>query len=91
MGVVPRGGWAPGAPGRTEGGGRCIRGGVCRDERRITMTQLHKHTHVESRRPLRLRPLPRPGGEPEPETDRPPEAAWILEWAQPAPSDGTDA
>lgn len=55
------------------------------------MTEPHKHTHVESRRPLRLRPLPRPGGECEPEPEGALQTAWILEWAQPAPGDGTDA
>jgi hypothetical protein len=54
------------------------------------MTQPHKHAHVQSRRPLRLRPLPRPERERE-DAIRPEDAAWILEWNLPSPGDGTDA
>lgn len=55
------------------------------------MHDSHKHTHVESRRPLRLRPLPRPGRQGEGDTIRPEDVAWILEWSQPSPREGTDA
>jgi hypothetical protein len=64
------------------------------------MSESHEPRHLESRRPLRLQPLPRPSratAEPEEADDEPaadddeeaPEEGWIHEWSQPTAS--TDA